>query len=179
LNGAVLTYTGIWMRPLEPRPEDINWHDISQGLSNICRFNGHVKEFVSVAEHSVLVSREAEKIASEDRKKMVAMWGLLHDASEAYLCDIPRPLKKQPEFAAYREAEKALMRCVCLRYGLPLEEPEEVREADLRALETEGQELMKNWVSEGVNPFDVTVHCWAPAVAREKFIARWVEIKST
>jgi hypothetical protein len=91
-------------------------------LAHQCRFGGHASKLYSVAEHSVHVSQlcQAEH----------ALWGLLHDASEAYLIDLPRPLKLLPEFAAYREAERRLQRAVAVRFGLPPDQPASVTEAD-------------------------------------------------
>src|SRR5271165_7548492 len=82
----IQTYTGRVMYPLDPRPEEINIIDIAHALSNLCRFTGHVRTFYSVAEHSVRVSQHC------DPKD--ALWGLLHDASEAYLADMSRPMKR-------------------------------------------------------------------------------------
>ena len=74
------TYTGERFWPLDPRIEDIHIRDISMALGKLCRYGGHTIFFYSVAEHSVLVS---EYVPEE-----YALWGLLHDASEAYLSDI-------------------------------------------------------------------------------------------
>lgn len=96
------TYTGARFYPLEPDAELIRIADIAHALSNICRFGGHSARFYSVAEHSVLLSRE---FFAGWHYKLVA---LLHDAAEAYLGDVPRPLKYLPEYAFYREAEDRL-----------------------------------------------------------------------
>jgi 5'-deoxynucleotidase YfbR-like HD superfamily hydrolase len=80
-----------------------------------------------VAEHSVHVS---ELCLPEH-----ALWGLLHDASEAYLIDLPRPLKQLSEFAAYREAERRLQRAVAARFGLPPDQPARVILIDARRVQ--------------------------------------------
>src|SRR4051812_6540197 len=82
------TISGKAFFPLDPRPADVDIQDIAHALAFQCRFGGHVKEFYSVAEHSVRVSLIC---AHEDAK-----WGLLHDATEAYLSDIVRPVKRDP-----------------------------------------------------------------------------------
>lgn len=85
------TFSGIEFDLLNPNPNDIDIEDIAHELSMLCRFNGHCKEFYSVAEHSVYVSYEIDE--------EFALIGLLHDAAEAYLGDVPTPLKKLlPEF---------------------------------------------------------------------------------
>src|ERR1017187_10636100 len=80
-HGSITTFSGIHFWPLLPNPADIRIEDIAHALSNQCRFAGHAREFYSVAEHSVRVS---QLCPPED-----ALWGLLHDASEAYLTDVP------------------------------------------------------------------------------------------
>jgi hypothetical protein len=115
--GTLYTECGT-IQPLNPKLEDIHIKDIARALSNICRYAGHVKHFYSVAEHSF---RVCDLVSKENGR-----WALLHDASEAYLGDIPAPLKYLPEFSFYREAEEKIMQVVCEKYNLPLEEPEEV-----------------------------------------------------
>jgi uncharacterized protein len=131
----IQTYTGLVMYPLDPRGSEICIEDIAHALSNLCRFTGHVREFYSVAEHSVYVSYQCDL---ED-----ALWGLLHDASEAYLADMSRPMKRSPGFGPiYMEAEARLMRVICLKYGLSAECPSSVTTADHRLLMTEKRDLL-------------------------------------
>ena len=120
--------------PLDPRGEDICILDIAHALARTCRFGGHCNPAYYVASHSVFVSRI---VPPQD-----ALWGLLHDASEAYLCDLPRPIKAMPEFAEYRKLEANIMRVICGVYGLAPEMPESVRKADSVALATEARDLM-------------------------------------
>ncbi|HKK06533.1 MAG TPA: hypothetical protein VKA50_11875 [Gammaproteobacteria bacterium] len=98
----ILTYTGRRVDLLDPDPATIEPEDIAHALSNMCRFNGHCRHFYSVAEHSwhvaLLVSREN------------ALQGLMHDAAEAYVADITRPLKPYlTNYAAFRELNQELM----------------------------------------------------------------------
>lgn len=127
------TYTGRQFWPMDPRPDEIDIVDIAHALSNLCRFGGHCKGFYSVAQHSVYVSRH---VPAEDR-----MWGLLHDAPEAYLVDLPRPIKNQDVMVPYRLAEAVLMSSIVDRFGLG-GMPESVREADEIMLATEARDLM-------------------------------------
>src|SRR5208282_6622849 len=96
----IRTFSGGRFYVLEPRVEDVRIEDIAHALSMQCRFTGHVREFYSVAEHSVWVSRYSHR---ED-----ALWGLLHDASESYIGDMSTPLKLQPEMSRFRTTEKRI-----------------------------------------------------------------------
>lgn len=137
--GWIQTFTGKAVYPLEPKVEDININDIAHALAHLCRFTGHCKRFYTVSEHSWRVSKHLEAIR-ESRE--VQLWGLMHDASEAYLQDIARPLKILPEFAFYREAEERLQNVICEKFGLPLEQPEAVTQADMSVLAAEKNHLM-------------------------------------
>lgn len=129
------TYTGRQFWPLDPKQEEICIEDIAHALSLLCRFGGHCGMFYSVAQHSVLV---ADWCAVREE----ALWGLLHDASEAYLMDLPRPIKRSPGMEAYTAAEARVMAAVCARFGLPLQMPAAVKRADEVLLATEARDLM-------------------------------------
>ncbi|WP_180897149.1 phosphohydrolase [Martelella soudanensis] len=126
------TYTGRQFWPMDPRPEDVAIEDIAHALSHQCRYAGHCRRFYSVAEHSILVSSQ---LPPELR-----LWGLLHDASEAYLVDVPRPVK--PYLTGYREAEDRVMRAICERFDLPPEMPAAVKRVDNAILADEKAALM-------------------------------------
>lgn len=157
--------------PLDPRPQDVSLVDIAHALSNVCRFSGHVREFYSVAQHSVLASR---LVPPEDAK-----WALLHDAAEAYLTDLVRPIKHSPGGIWFRRIEANIMRCVCERFGLPIEQPESVDTADLIMLGTERRDLMKapprqwKWVGE---PMPEVITPLEPRKAKEAFVNRAMEL---
>ena len=85
-EGFLPTCTGRRVHIADPLPDEIDIEDIAHGLSHVCRFAGHVPLYYSVAQHSLLVSELLDE--------RTAMWGLLHDASEAYLHDLTRPLKR-------------------------------------------------------------------------------------
>jgi hypothetical protein len=160
--------------PMDPRPSEVNIEDIAHTLSNQCRFSGHVSEFYSVAQHSVLVSLWCDPAD--------ALWGLLHDASEAYLIDVPRPIKRLPEMQAYRAAEDAVMECVRERFGLGQYMPASVHAADEKALATEARDLMSPldpgwsyWLDD-IDADPTRIHPVAPDVARRAFLARWDEL---
>lgn len=86
--GAVETFTGGQFNIFDPKPEDVRLQDIAAGLAHTCRFGGHCRNFYSVAHHSIHVSHELP--SNNPRLQFI---GLLHDAGEAYIGDIPRPLK--------------------------------------------------------------------------------------
>lgn len=135
----IQTYTGRQFWPLDPDPEHVDILDIAHALSNVCRFTGHVSRFYSVAEHSVRVCRRVRELGGDTQTQL---WALLHDASEAYLSDIARPVKRQPEFVPYRAAEARLQYAICVRFGLPAAEPALVRQADNEMLWTEAHALL-------------------------------------
>src|SRR4051794_32940266 len=91
--GLIITSTGKWFDVFNPNPADVDIEDIVHALSMQCRFTGHTKEFYSVAQHSVLVSLTCPSVD--------ALYGLVHDGSEAYLSDIARPVKKHPAFGPF------------------------------------------------------------------------------
>lgn len=107
------------------------------------------------------------------------LWGLFHDGGEAYLVDIPSPLKKMPEFAAYRAAELNLMNVICDAVGLPRGEPAAVKLVDKRMLATEARDLTftrgRGW-STPAEPYDFHIKPWTPEQARIKFLSRYHEL---
>lgn len=136
LSGCIQTFSGIRFWPLDPRLEDIRIEDIAHALSMQCRFTGHTKLFWSVAEHSLLVAALVPP--------NLRLAALLHDASEAYLADVSRPLKTQPEFDFYRMAEKRLMGLIGERFGVDHEDFESCGQADKWALAIEARDLLNN-----------------------------------
>ncbi len=116
----ILTYSGIMFDPLHPDPELIRVRDIAHALSFLCRANGHFPTFYSVAQHSVACCREA--VARGDSKK-IQLACLLHDASEAYLSDVTRPVKA--EMPLYLELEAPLQDAIWNKWlSEPLTEEE-------------------------------------------------------
>lgn len=139
----IQTFTGKQFYPADPRPEDVDIRDIAHSLSHICRFNGHCSRHYSVAEHSILVALHvAWDDAHSETRAQDTLAALLHDASEAYLCDIPRPLKRMPEMAPYRAMEANVERVIAERFGLPYPMPAIVKRHDERALATEYRDLV-------------------------------------
>jgi hypothetical protein len=173
LDGFIGTFSGLRFWPLDLNPEKILVEDIAHALAHQCRFGGHASKFYSVAEHSVHVS---QLCPAGD-----ALWGLLHDASEAYLVDLPRPLKQLPEFAPYREAEHRLQRAVAVRFGLAPEQPASVTEADDTMLWIEAHSLLGSMPVEVIRdtrpPFEITDPL-LPVEAERLFLARFKELSA-
>ena len=168
----IQTYTGKQFFPLQPRAEDIDVRDIAHALSMQCRFNGHCRAFYSVAEHSVRVS---QVLANESRT--VQLSGLMHDAAEAYLSDLPRPVKQQmTEFVALKDA---LLAMICGHFDLPWPLPGAVVHADEMMLATEARDLMAEppaqWNLEA-DPLPGIVQPVAPHEAEQAFLARFEEL---
>lgn len=184
----IQTFTKKRFEPMRPDPAMINIADIAHALSMICRYTGHVKEFYSVAEHSVRVSWAAEAIAEAiadmngDGKgtlkiREIARAGLLHDATEAYMNDVARPVKHGWSFFWYRRKERQLQRMIFKKYGLDPKMPDEVHRADDLLLFTEAKapRLMApvhpDWpIGESL---DEEINPWTQKKAEHMFLRRY------
>lgn len=169
----IQTYSGQQFFPLEPKAEEVHAEDIAHALGLLCRFGGHSVRFYSVAEHCVLMSY---LVPPED-----ALWALLHDATEAYVVDLPRPIKRMlPDYSAM---EGRVMDVILEAFDLttPMM-PDSVREADNRILFTERDQLMRPsgiaWSAEGIwMPYkSVTVEGWSPTRAEDEYLTRLVDL---
>ncbi len=161
----VSTYLGNRFYPLEPRIVDVAIEDIAHGLAYQCRFNGQTNAFYSVAQHSLIVASLVP-----DELKFAA---LLHDAAEAYLGDMVKPLKVLlPEFSAI---EDSVTRIIGERFGVALEHNPAIKRADLVSLATEKRDLMpysaEPWTYlEGVEPCIEIIRPMAPEDAKQAFL---------
>ena len=167
----LLTSTGRHFDLVDPQPDMVNILDIAQGLANECRYVGQCRAFYSVAQHCVLAS---EIVEAEH-----ALEALLHDASEAYLKDIPRPLKQLlPDYRAIERRVDAVIRAA---FNLPSAQSDAVKQTDIILLATERRDLMPNdptdWpVLYGVTPLDRSIRAIPPRVAEARFQRRLLEI---
>lgn len=125
-GNQIQTYTGKMVNPFALHPEDVDIHDIAHSLARTCRYGGHTFGYLSVARHSIWVS---DLLAARGHPEL-ALTGLLHDASEAYLGDIPRPIKHQDAMLGYRSAEAAAEAVIAKVFGTPHPLPDEVHQAD-------------------------------------------------
>ena len=188
----MLTYTGRTFYPMDPRADDIDPRDIAHALGMQCRYNGHVRRYYSVGEHCV-------KMSQTFTDPHLALWALLHDATEAYVGDMIRPLKRSmPEYVA---AEGAVMVQIGMKFGLFQPErvtllqevlgfspseiaimPHEVEDADNRILLTEREVLLNqnghSWGHglEELEPLDVEIECWSPGLAEHLYLRRLNEL---
>lgn len=172
MHATIQTASGRYANLIAPLPHHIDIGDIAHALSNICRFGGHTREFYSVAQHSVLVSR----IVPPEH----ALTALLHDAPEAYVGDVTLPLKRL--LPDYRTIEASIWLVIASNFGLPVDLPSCVKRADLVLLATERRDLMKEqdtpWpVLDGVSPLPDWINPWMPTHARAEFEMRYWDLR--
>lgn len=123
----ILTYTKKMFDPLRPNVELIDVDDIAHSLSMLCRANGHFKTFYSVGQHSINCMKEA---AARGHSERIQLACLLHDASEAYLADVTRPVKA--ELPKYKEIEAPLQEAIWNKWlSEPLSEEERKQVFDI------------------------------------------------
>lgn len=163
----IQTYTGIKFHPLNPEFQKICIEDIAHSLSMQCRFNGHTRAFYSVAEHCCHVSDQLP-----DKLKLA---GLLHDASEAYLCDLPKPLKDLSQLSQYRVIERELEFMIEAKFRVIIDNPE-IKMADSTMLCTEARQLLNPVHPDWPLPYEsypIELKCWNPAEAKAEYIKRF------
>ncbi|SQJ22224.1 Uncharacterised protein [Serratia rubidaea] len=167
----ITTFTGQHFNFAAPDVESICIEDIAQALSHECRFAGHLPNFYSVAQHSVLCSQIVEP--------EFALEALLHDATEAYCKDIPAPLKRM--LPDYQAVECHIDMVIRERFGLPLVMDISVKYADLVMLATKRRDLDiddgKEWpMLAGIEPAEMLITPVMPVQARAMFIERYNEL---
>lgn len=146
-NEWILTHSGIQYKICSPVPENINLRDIAHALSNICRFGGHTRGFYSVGQHSIHCTQYILSRKDIPNRYIVALKTLLHDATEAYMGDMVRPLKHTPHMRYYRKLEKCTEVAVFAALGIPLITSKEkgyITEADNVLLMTERRDVMNH-----------------------------------
>lgn len=164
---TIMLRSGAWFDFRAPGSSDFTIEDIAHGLANICRYSGQCSSFYSVAEHSILVSETAKGFEFE---------ALLHDAAEAFLGDITRPLKQLlPEF---KRIEADVERAILDRFGVTEPIPSQVKQADLRVLAAEQMQIMPEgtagWVrGQKVKPAPIVVRHLPPKEAKRLFLERF------
>lgn len=158
---CIKTYTGIYVNVFNPTVDMISIEDIAHALSHQCRFSGHTRQFYSVAQHSILCS---EHIDSE-----LKLTALLHDAAEAYLVDVPSPVKRK--LTNYKEIEDNVMRVIAEKFKIKFPFDKRIKEIDEMMLVKEWEQLMDD------NPKEHFI-CLKPEEAKQKFLVKYIEISA-
>jgi hypothetical protein len=162
------TYTGRQYWPADPRPEDVDIRDIAAALSKQTRYGGHCLRFYSVAEHCVLM---AYRLHALGHARATCFAALMHDASEAYLVDVPRPIKGR--LGGYAEIESLNMTAIAERFSFAWPMPPIVKDFDTRMLLDEQAQNMApppaDWRVAG-DPIGVTLQFWSPDEAAGAFM---------
>ena len=167
----VSTFSGNRFYPLRPHIDQVAIEDIAHGLAYQCRFNGQTKTFYSIAQHSLIV---ASLVPAPLR-----LAALLHDAAEAYLGDMVKPLKVLlPEFAALEDKVTAI---IAATYGIDFSDYAPIKRADLVALATEKRDLMphstEHWAYlDGIAPLPGIIVAMDPGEAKQCFLQRYHEL---
>ena len=170
---CIETYSGNVFDVVKPDCSLITPEDIAHSLSLQCRFNGHTEDFYSVAEHCIRVH---DAMAYDNHTETVRIAGLLHDASEAYVCDIPRPVKQA--LRGYKELEDRVQKQVWLRFNVNVtEETEQIVKAyDEIMLCAEAKHLMpsrgEGWGYDYIKDRDIFIVPMLPNVAKREFLYR-------
>lgn len=171
------TYTGKKVNPFYPDEDSINLDDIAHALSMQCRFNGHISEFYSVAEHSIKVSEVIEDLGGSPQ---LQMHGLLHDASEAYICDVPKPFKDYlDEYLAVEEVLQRAIEYVLIPEGCKLTEGEQsilnVVDSEMALQESKEFKGPLDWRGNSIHIyFKIPL---TPKEAKKAYIDRYVELE--
>ena len=164
----VSTFSGNRFYPLRPHIDQVAIEDIAHGLAYQCRFNGQTKTFYSIAQHSLIVASLVPP--------PLRLAALLHDAAEAYLGDMVKPLKVLlPEFAALEDKVTAI---IAATYGIDFSDYAPIKRADLVALATEKRDLMphstERWAYlDGIAPLPGIIVAMDPGEAKQCFLQRF------
>lgn len=160
------TVSGRLIYPLDLSPEDIDITDIAYSLSHLNRFGGHADPPISVAEHCVRVSYKC--------LKKDALAGLLHDASEYVMVDLPRPIKAF--MVEYKQHEEKAQRIIAQKFDVQWPFPPSVHAADHRMLATEQRDLMKGATLDGIKPYAERIEPMTAKQAERAFLRRFNEL---
>lgn len=170
------TLSGARLDLIDPKPRQIIFSDIAAGLSKECRYSGQIRDFYSVAEHSIYVSQAAihqgRRLGMDQNNLYIlGQQALLHDATEAYIKDLPTPLKALlPE---YKAVEKKLLEAIFDRFNVPYPMNSIVHDMDARIVSDEKPRLLfvDTWphYQERFKPLSIKIECWEPRVAEANF----------
>ena len=172
-HATIQCRSGHYFDFLNPHQSFVLVRDIAHSLAMQCRFNGHTAQFYSVAEHSVHCSHI---VPPED-----ALTALMHDAAEAFIGDVAKPLKRLlPDYA---EIENTVEEAIFDKLDIPFPFPPSVKEADIRMLRLEQRDAMLStdaWYGmDGLVFPDVNLRFWAPTEAKNQFLLRYAYLTGT
>lgn len=173
----ILTTSGRRLSLVSPDTASVCAEDIAHGLSQICRWSGQTRDFYTVAEHSLWVSKIVDPAHQ--------LRALLHDATEAYLQDVPSPVKDL--VPGYREIERRVWITIAEHFGLPPHDPEadaEIHRADMQMRATELRDQFNVGDSSVVVPYNPVTAIsvrrpMARDMARELFLDRLAQLRAT
>lgn len=170
----MLTFTRRQVWPLRLTLDDINMSDIARALSNQCRYNGHVDEFYSVAEHSVQISLALRR---DGYDRITQLTGLHHDDAETWIGDQIKPLKNALEAkgVSLKPYELDIEEKVSAKFGLPWPWPKVIKLYDNMIVRDEKEQLKaggQDWNAFGIPPvgLNVVLPCWEPKRAMREFL---------
>lgn len=167
------TYTGGEFYPLDPEPSEVDLPDIANGLANTCRYAGQCQFYYSVGTHSLYVSEELA-----EQGPQVQLYGLLHDAAEAYVSDVPRPLKRELE--NFADIESNVLDAVWTGLGVPAptdSQWETVMAADDQLFRYEADTLLAEFEPPSVPDLSYELSPCSPEEVRERFVDRVRELR--
>lgn len=173
-NPYIVTFSGLRFYPLSPTKETIHIADIARSLSQQGRFSGHTSRYYSVAQHCVLVSELSSGRA--------ALAGLLHDAAEAYILDIPRPIKQLSSMSGYRKMDEAISKLIFKKYNVSFDKEIQtcVKNSDNIALYIEAYNLMSIGSFANIERFseyvDFILPAWSSKEAEKQFLLRFKDL---
>ncbi len=167
-DGWIETFQGHQFYFRNPTPESIDLLDICHSLAMQCRYCGHTKKFYSVAEHSVMMARW---MLEEGYSIEVALQALFHDAAEAYISDIPRPVKVT--LPSFKELENLLDEAIFAKFNIRYPFDPIIKEADSRILVDERAQMMRQtdnpWATDNLKAMEIDLQGWLPEQARREF----------
>lgn len=183
------TFTGRQFWPMDPRSDEVDILDIAHSLSLVCRFGGHCLYHYSVAQHSILTALVVDKTDSDCpyidgtefvslSKNKLALSALLHDASEAYIGDLIRPVKRSLPSPGIAEIESRLTAAIFQRFNIPYPALGVVGWADEVMLREEHRQVLndgREWQVDSVDGPQIEITKWTPEFAMERFLAMFKE----
>lgn len=171
----IQTHSGKWINPLEITADDLVIEDIACSLSKLCRYNGHIDRFYSVAEHCIVMAIHFMERGEES----LAFAALMHDCAEAYIGDIPRPIKDQ--LPAIASIEHNILEVASQKYGFAYPLPPEIIAADDAILWDEqlilvGRDIVDWGITE--DPLVVEIRELSPGEAERAFLSLFMHLEA-